>query len=346
MEKFETFYNKNYKKLLIIPLAVLVLSLMYIGFFYYQTGDIIKKDVSLTGGTTITIFTDIQASEFEQVLSEQFPNLIMDTTSDNTGKQTRIIITVPDEKQEIQPALEEFLGYKLTEENSDIGTTSSRLSKDFYKQILVAMILAFAWMAAVVFIIFAKGKKIKALVIILNIFLGFIFGFLLKATRGFSLFLILLIVALLIFLIYLYIKNSVPSFAVMLSAFADITMALALVNLLGMKISTAGIVAFLMLIGYSVDTDILLTTRVLKRRGITLNSALFSAFKTGTTMTLTSLIAITAALIIVYQFSSVLNQIFTILIIGLGFDLINTWLANASIIKWYAEKNKSEDNNL
>jgi len=343
MEKLKTFYNKNYKKFLIVPALLLALSLIYLVFFYCQTGDIIKKDVSLTGGTTITIFTDIQASEFEQALSEQFPELIIDTASDYTGQQTRIIITVPDEKQEIQPALEEFLGYKLTEENSNIGTTSSKLSKDFYKQILVAILLAFSWMAAVVFVIFAKGKKIKTLVIVLNILLGFIFGFLLKATAGFSLFLILLIAVVLIFLIYLYIKNSVPSFAVMLSAFADITMTLALVNLLGMKISTAGIVAFLMLIGYSVDTDILLTTRVLKRRGTTPNSALFSAFKTGTTMTLTSLIAITAALIVVYQFSSVLNQIFTILIIGLGFDLINTWLANASIIKWYAEKNKPEE---
>ena len=138
-------------------------------------------------------------------------------------------------------------------------------------------------------------------------------------------------------LIYIYFKNSIPSFAVMLSAFADILMTLALVNLIGMKLSTAGIVAFLMLIGYSVDTDILLTTRLLKKKEGT-NSALFGAFKTGTTMTITSIIAITTALIVVYPFSSVLNQIFTILLIGLGFDLFNTWITNASLIKWYVEE--------
>ena len=135
-------------------------------------------------------------------------------------------------------------------------------------------------------------------------------------------------------------KNSVPSFAVMLSAFADIVMTLAVVNLLGIKVSTAGIVAFLMLIGYSVDTDILLTTRVTKKRNVIINNELWSSFKTGTTMTVTSIIAVATALIVVYGFGTILNEIFIILLIGLLFDLFNTWITNASLIKWYAEKRK------
>ena len=43
-------------------------------------------------------------------------------------------------------------------------------------------------------------------------------------------------------------------------------MPLALIDFLGIEISAAGIAAFLMLIGYSVDTDILLTSRALKRK--------------------------------------------------------------------------------
>ncbi len=105
--------------------------------------------------------------------------------------------------------------------------------------------------------------------------------------------------------------------------------------------STAGIIAFLMLIGYSVDTDILLTTRLLKRYEGTLNNRIFSAFKTGITMTLTSLFAIAAALIIVRSFSVVLTQIFTILVIGLSFDLINTWVTNLSILKWYVKRKEN-----
>jgi preprotein translocase subunit SecF len=93
-----------------------------------------------------------------------------------------------------------------------------------------------------------------------------------------------------------------------------------------------------MIIGYSVDTDILLTTRVLNKKGGT-NEELIGAFKTGITMGLTSFIAIATALIVVYSFGSVLNQIFIILLIGLAFDILNTWITNASILKWYADVN-------
>ena len=138
-------------------------------------------------------------------------------------------------------------------------------------------------------------------------------------------------------------RYSIPSFAVLFAAFSDVVFALAIANLFGIKLSTAGIVAFLMLIGYSVDSDILLTTRVLKRKGSSINAELFSAFKTALTMSLTSIVAIGIALIFVYRFGTVLNQIFTILLIGLSFDIISTWFGNASIIKWFLEKNEAHN---
>lgn len=333
--KFEPWYNQNYKKLLIIPAIVLALSLIYLTVFYIQTGDIINKDVSLTGGTTITIQSDASRQQLNDFISQNLTDFEIQTISDNAGNQLQLIITVGEENTEaIELILEDFLGTKLTSENSSKETTSASLSADFYKQLIVAVLLAFFWMAAVVFLIFSKGAKTKFWVIVLNILLGFFMGNLFLTIN--PIISGIIFIAFSLTLIRIYIKNSVPAFAVMLSAFADIVMTLALVDLIGMKISTAGIVAFLMLIGYSVDTDILLTTRLLKRHEST-NAALFRAFQTGTTMTITSIIAITTALIVVYSFSSVLNQIFTILLIGLGFDLFNTWITNASIIKWYVE---------
>ena len=114
-------------------------------------------------------------------------------------------------------------------------------------------------------------------------------------------------------------------------------MALALVNFIGIKISAAGIAAFLMLIGYSVDTDILLTTRALKRREINLNQRIYSAFKTGILMTLTALIAVFPIFFISSGIPDSFRQIFIILAIGLFADILNTWLTNASLIKWYCE---------
>ena len=335
MKNFETWYNLNYKKILIIPAIVLALSILYLAFFYAQTGDIINKDVTLTGGTAITIQTQISAQELEEHLLKTIQDFQTKTISDNTGNQLQLIIIVKEEdKEKLEASLEEFLGHELTSQNSSSETTSASLSQDFYKQLIVAVILAFFWMSAVVFLIFSKGKKAKFQVVIVNILFGFFLGkFFLTINPIIS---AIIFIAFITFLVKTYIKKSVPAFAVMLSAFASIVMTLALVDFVGIQLSTAGIVAFLMLIGYSVDTDILLTTRLLQRKE-SINKALLGAFKTGTTMTITSIIAITTALIAIYSFESVLNQIFTILLIGLCFDLFNTWVTNASIIKWYVQ---------
>ncbi len=339
MKNFEPWYDKNYKKLLIAPAVLLTISIIFLAFFYAQNGDIINKDVSLTGGTTFTISTELSSQELENFLSKSIQDFEVKTISDNSGRQIELVVTASEENSDnLENLLEEFLGYELNSQNSSKETTSAGLSADFYKQLIVAIILAFFWMAAVVYLIFKKGGKTKTKVVLLNILFGFFMGnFFLSSNQLIS---GVVFLAFAVYLIRTYIKNSVPAFAVMFSAFADIVMTLAVVDLIGMKLSTAGIVAFLMLIGYSVDTDILLTTRLLKKKREGINTALFEAFKTGTTMTLTSIIAIAIALISIYSFSSVLNQIFTILLIGLGFDLFNTWITNASIIKWHVSENQ------
>jgi len=141
--------------------------------------------------------------------------------------------------------------------------------------------------------------------------------------------------------VFYYFRIPVPSIAVILAAFSDIVVSIAIVNLLGIKVSTAGIAAFLMLIGYSVDTDILLSTRVLKTKVGTVYDRVINAMKTGLTMNLTTMAAIVAALLLTH--SEVLKQIMTILLIGLLVDIINTWIQNAGILRWYMEKKKNEN---
>ncbi len=139
--------------------------------------------------------------------------------------------------------------------------------------------------------------------------------------------------------VFLYFRVPTPSLAVVLAAFSDIATTLAVVNLLGMKLSTAGIAAFLMLIGYSVDTDILLSTRVLKRKEGTVPERIRKAMKTGFMMSITTIGAVTAGLFVAE--SEVLIQIMTILLIGLLADLIYTWLQNAPLLRMYSEKKRN-----
>ncbi|MBI2129149.1 protein translocase subunit SecF [Candidatus Woesearchaeota archaeon] len=135
--------------------------------------------------------------------------------------------------------------------------------------------------------------------------------------------------------VFFYFRNLVPSSFVILAAFSDIVMPLAVINLLGIKVSTAGIAAFLMLIGYSVDTDILLTTRVLKSKEGSILSRTLDAMRTGMTMSLTSFVAVVVGFI--FTNSETIRQIMLILAIGLLFDIVNTWITNAAILRWYLE---------
>ncbi|MEK6914052.1 MAG: protein translocase subunit SecF [Nanoarchaeota archaeon] len=291
-EKAKTsWYNKNYKKLLLIPIILLILSLSQLGYMYFKTGQIIDRDITLTGGTSITIFVEkeVNIEEISDFLNGKIEEFVIRELSDfQSGKQKAIVIETLSSSEETKKILEKFIGYKLTNENSSIESTGSALGESFYKQLIYAVILSFFLMSITIFFIF---------------------------------------------------RSPVPSFAVILSVFADIIMTIAIVNIIGIKISSAGIIAILMLIGYSVDTDIMLTTRLLKRSG-DINENLKQAFKTGLTMTLTSIIAVATALIITYSISNVLAQIFSILIIGLIFDIINTWITNVIIMKWYLEAKK------
>lgn len=283
-----TWYEKNYKKLLWIPVILLALSLFQLFTMYSQTGEIIERDITLTGGTAITFFPneEIDINELSNFLEGKLPEFVIRELSDfQSGRQKALVVETISEPEETKRVIEEFLNYELNNENSSTESTGSSLGESFYRQLVYAIILSFILMSIVVFLIF---------------------------------------------------RSRVPSFAVVISAFADIMMTLAFINFLEIKISSAGITALLMLIGYSVDADIMLTTRLLKREGNT-NENLRAAFKTGITMTLTSILAIAVALFIVQSVSNVLSQIFTILIIGLLFDILNTWITNVSILKWYLE---------
>jgi len=146
--------------------------------------------------------------------------------------------------------------------------------------------------------------------------------------------------------VFLLFRSFVPSFAVILSAFSDIMIALAFMKVAGVELSLGTLAALLMLIGYSVDSDILLTNRILKRRG-TVEDKVSRAIETGVTMTSTVLVALLAMYLvstylylIIPSFTQIplLSQISIVLLAGLLADIMNTWLLNTGILRWYVHK--------
>lgn len=143
--------------------------------------------------------------------------------------------------------------------------------------------------------------------------------------------------------VFIVFRTLTPSLAVVISAFADIAFAAAMMDVFGVALTLGTVAALLMLIGYSVDTDILLTTRLLKRKG-ELNEKIKDAMKTGLTMTGTTLAALLALFILssgsVMSFIriDIIRDISVVLIFGLIADIVNTWMTNVGILKWYVEK--------
>ncbi len=338
------FYRDNSKRLLLIPIIVLLLSFAQIGYNTYATGEFVNKGVSLKGGITLTIPYDGELSpkDIQRDLAAEYPqndltvklvrgfqgtsNLVIEvdlaTGDDATDEDTSRFIE----------EIETMTGVSRSEYKTEI--TGPSLSKQFFYETIIAMIIAFLFMGLVVFFYFSSDGKAKLIATLVTIFSVFMVYY-----SSSAIFLVLAALAV-IGLFYVYIRYNIPSMAVILSALSDIVVTVAVVNILGIKVSSAGIAAFLMLIGYSVDTDILLSNRVMKRKGGTVFRRILDAAKTGLTMSGTTMVALIIALTL--SQSVVISQIMTILLIGLIVDLMNTWIMNAGLLKWFMERSKNE----
>jgi preprotein translocase subunit SecF len=138
--------------------------------------------------------------------------------------------------------------------------------------------------------------------------------------------------------VFLFFRTIVPSIAVLVGALADVIIALGAMGLFGIPFSLASFAAILMLIGFSLDTDVLLTMRVIKRKEGTAAERAFDAFKTGATMSVAAL----AAFIVLFVLGSITHistyyEIAAVAICGLVGDLFATWGINAIIILHYAQ---------
>ena len=278
-------YEDEYKKILFLPFILLLLAMAQIGYQYSATGDFVNRGVELKGGIMLTIDQSYDTAELESFLLQKLGGDII-VTSMNYGKDISIQASDVEEDALIS-AVEEKLGALERGKDLKVNTMSSTLGASFFREIMIAIIIAFLLMALVVFITF----------------------------RVLS-----------------------PTFAVVLCAFSDIIVTMAIFNLTGIKLGEGGIAAFLMLIGYSVDTDILLSTKILKRKGGTVMERIYSAMGTGLTMNITTIVAVTAA--IIFTQSEIIRQIMLILIIGLLVDIFNTWVQNVGILRLYVEKKR------
>lgn len=292
---FQTIYEDQYKKLIFIPFLILLVAITIILVNVAQTGDFVNKGYSLEGGISITVIAEnVNVQELESALQSALPVAEINVRELSEAGSTRgftVESNMHDNGEAIINELDKLSPGLSDSDRISITTMGSSLGASFFKDAIIAIIIAFIFMSIVVFIIFKKAS---------------------------------------------------PSLAVILCALSDIVVTIAAINVLGIKLNTAGIAALLMLIGYSVDTDILLSTRVIKEKKGKVMTRIYRALKTGLTMNATTLVTVVIGLIL--SQSTELSQIFLILLIGLIIDIINTWIQNVGILRMYLEKKAKQKN--
>jgi len=353
------FFNKNYKHLMIIPL-ILAIIFIYLAFFSPS----IEKGIDLKGGNQIILhykgqrdYTAIEPilkekyniSEFqinetknpsEYGLIIQFSNQeAIDLAKDNKSKLDFENVNLEDLKLKLKEILTPLINLDLLH-SSDLSeieliNNSSDL-KDFTNQKINLAKNNFS--NDVMSIIkeeldLDENAKLQSREVAATLGSDFVSS---SIKVGLWAFILLIIVILLFF------REIVPSALIVFAAIFDILAALAGMALFGLSLSLTTIPALLMLIGYSVDTDILLSSKLLKNKRGSPISAANKTIKTGITMTLTTLCTILVMLLISYYTQMiVVFEIATVLICGLVGDLISTWFFNApALISYVENKNK------
>jgi len=285
------FYYKNYKKLILIPIILLIFNLSVLAYNYFSTGSIVNMDSSLKGGVTLTFNYDkeIDSNALKLYLMEKLGTddiEIVLLANQFSGKIIgyEILAESNTSKDLLITNIETFINDKLVEENISFGLQGSVIGDNFVKES--------SWL--------------------------FVIGFLLIFAVS-----------------YIFFKEFIPALTINISTLADIIGILSVFNLMGIKIGSVTIGALLMIIGYSSDSDILLASSIFKKKDGDLKERLGSSIKTQFTMNLTALVTF----VIMFALSSVdaIKQISLVLMIGIFFDLINTWLASASIQRLYSE---------
>lgn len=140
--------------------------------------------------------------------------------------------------------------------------------------------------------------------------------------------------------VFVFFRTVIPSIAVLIGAGCDIVIALGAMGLFGIPLTLPSFAALLMLVGFSLDTDILLTTRMLKRKGEPREKA-YESMKTGITMSAAALVAFLVLFALSYlTHIPTYYEISAVALSGLVGDVFATWGINAVIMLAYLEGKK------
>jgi preprotein translocase subunit SecF len=263
------------RQLIAVPLGLLAAATLVLVVATVVVGSPVPLGIEFTGGTEMQVVTKDSPSEIRATFDQEIESITPIASQANTYQLTF-------QSDDADPLIDqaEAAGYEV----ESVGERSASFAEDAQQQALFGLLIAFAGMAVLVFLMF---------------------------------------------------RTFIPSIAVVASAFSDIVIPLSLMRLFGIELSLGTVAALLMLIGYSVDSDLLLNNHIIRRRG-DFYTATFRAMRTGVTMTITSIAAMVVMAVVASSLGiPLLPEIAIVLVFGLTADLMNTYLLNVSLLRYY-----------
>lgn len=339
-------YDKNYKRLMIVP-AVLVVVFLFILFIFPK----VALGLDFVGGTRIIVNTDKLTDEkaVSDLLTNELslPEVKVTTLTSPLGSSTRIEYAEPKNLGNARVFLDKAITLKDSSPESAVENLTSALAlldKTPSSDDVTELITQTAQ------VINDESQRIST-----EVREKLISNFSLPANTPFTteevaptvgsdflmnaLQVAIASIVLLTIVVFIFFREVVPSLAIVEAALFDMLTAVALSTLFGFSFTLSTVAALLMLVGFSVDTDILLTTRLLKRKDKSVLERANDTLLTGLTVTSTVMGATLVMLIVSYLSQiNIIFEISAVVLFGMIGDLIATWLTNAPILLWYWEK--------
>ncbi len=346
-------YSGNYKRLLFVPL---ILTLVFAFLAFVSPG--LESGLDISGGTLLLVQTNQPADvdSLENMLRREFD--LLDLKVSSTGGGVRIQFSdsasLADARELVKTATEQLEANQLNAADLSARAALYKLSRYWNVETLNPqdpMSVSPHEMVAYAQEVLVKADEAFGIKLQSSILshlqiapqdarfqkreIGAALGQLFWENAIQVTLIALVCIAIVVFLFF---REIVPSLGIIAGILFDILSALAFMALLRIPLSLATIPALLMLIGYSIDGEILLNTRVFKKKEGTERERAMDSLGTGMTMTLTALVG--ALLMMALSFSTGISLIFEIsavLVGGLLGDIIVTWFGSAPFVLWYAE---------
>ncbi len=299
IEKAKDFYKKHYKRFFIVPALAVLFCLLVLGANYARTGEIVERGIDLKGGTIVTV-------DWAAAGSPDLAKLHSKISGSVGGASVHIAGTSAYSSTGLSLAALDFEAGPNTDPQALVSAVKDALSAQGFQTAESDYNMKTVGPAV--------GEEFLNRAYI-ALALGFFFMGLM--------------------ILFLF-KTPVAVATVLSCIFFDFLGGLAVMNLFGIALSPMTLAALLTLIGFSIDSDILITTATLNRHEGHVMDRAFHSMKTGVTMICT---AAAALLAITFLSGSALLQDMTIILLGgLFFDVIHTWFTNLGVLLLTAER--------